>query len=1110
MSEDIADRPSAPAPPPSGEDWPARIEQLLTEAEAAPSVAERGEVLCRVAEIYERRLGDPNGALVTLQAALEQDPTSGRVVQEMERVARNANVWTQLVAITAEVASGLDDPSQSADLWVQIAFWDENGLGLPDEAVNAALAALDLNPTHGGALALLENLYRRQRSWDRYIEILARRRGGPNDDPYKLIESYREVLKYEPNHVGALDALARIHEETQGWDQAVDTLHKLIAALARTSTPEGEEAKLVARHRLGALLKDRLGDARGAEEQLVEVLASPGGDRHVPTMLTLVAIYRDRRDWLKARQLLGRAAAVVDDVDERVRLLTEAADICAHELDDEAQAGDIYAEALALEPQRIDLIERLAAIRLKRNDWAGLLPLAEFLVAEGDGTAEPVARTPEEKALLWYQLARAAEETGDLVRANEAYRVSLAAQPDGDAALAPRRDLAALMFREQRWSEAAAAYEALLAGHGPALKRNDKLDALERLGIAYREAGEPAKAIEPLEKALQLEPRRRVVLEALVESAKTAGNDDAVVRHTQALLAVTEDREKKRELLEHVATIHHERRKDPQRAIAAYMAALDMWPEERSIMIRLLELLTETKQWKQSVQLLSRLAELTEPESRAPYYVAAGNILSEEMNAVPEAIDAFERAMDADPNDLATFERIDKLVTTTHDWKAQERIYRRQIKRMGQDVAPDKRPALLALWHALGEIYRSRLKDYPAAIAAFEVAVGMDPGSAERHRILGELYRVSGPDTYSKAIAEHRALIQKATTPAEMAVEMKTMLRLFVEMGALDEAHAVASVLVLMNQADHDEATLYTQYRPRGVIRAHGRLNEELWQRLLYHADEDRLLSQLLATLSPAVSVARAKLSKDLGLKRRQQKNVLTDQAVVCKAFAYGIQVFGLATPDLYLTPEAPGDVEVANVRGVAPGVATLVVGRKLMEAESDVELAFSVGKTLASIRPDHILRWPAYVPTLAELEVVVRAAIRLVDPERPIPPDLTGAVEQYAGFLAKTLPPQVIEQLTVFVRRFTASHGGDPAALSTALPRWARAAYLTTIRAGLLLAGDLEVAARLAQASAVAVGFESGDVLRDLCSWSVSENYFDLRNQLGLRTVNLGGYGGG
>src|SRR5262252_4401895 len=189
MSEDLIDQP--PPPPPSGEDWPARIEQLLNEAETAPSVAERATVLCHVAEIYERRLGDPNGALATL----EQDPTSGRVVQEMERVARSAGCWPQLVAITAEVASGLEDPKQSADLWVQIAFWSESGLGMPEEAANAARAALNLAPTHGGALALLEDLYKRQRNWDAYVDIVARKHELVHDDPYKLLEAYREVLR---------------------------------------------------------------------------------------------------------------------------------------------------------------------------------------------------------------------------------------------------------------------------------------------------------------------------------------------------------------------------------------------------------------------------------------------------------------------------------------------------------------------------------------------------------------------------------------------------------------------------------------------------------------------------------------------------------------------------------------------------------------------------------------------------------------------------------------------------------------------------------------------------------------------------------------------------
>jgi golgin subfamily B member 1 len=305
-------------------------------------------------------------------------------------------------------------------------------------------------------------------------------------------------------------------------------------------------------------------------------------------------------------------------------------------------------------------------------------------------------------------------------------------------------------------------------------------------------------------------------------------------------------------------------------------------------------------------------------------------------------------------------------------------------------------------------------------------------------------------------------------------------------------------------QADHDETALYQQYRPRGVIRAHGRLTEELWQRYLYHPDEDRGLSQLLAALSPAIGSARAKLPKDLGLKRKNQRNVMTDQTVVCKALAYGIQVFGGQPPDVYLVPESPGDLDVVNVRGAIPGLPTLVIGRRLFEMESDVELAFIVGRALAAIRPDHLLRWPGFVPTLAELEIAVRAAIRLVDPERPIPPELTVGVEQYAGHLGRTVPPQVLEQVTVLVKRFGAAHGGDPGAVGAVMPRWARAACLTTIRAGLLLAGDLEVAVRLGEALAAPAGIDPSDVVRDLSAWSTSQGYAELRSALGLRTITL------
>ena len=67
------------------------------------------------------------------------------------------------------------------------------------------------------------------------------------------------------------------------------------------------------------------------------------------------------------------------------------------------------------------MVDKLAAIRLRRGDWTGLLPLAEHLVAHLDPALGLPEKSGDEQARLWYQLARAAEETGDVPRALDAY-----------------------------------------------------------------------------------------------------------------------------------------------------------------------------------------------------------------------------------------------------------------------------------------------------------------------------------------------------------------------------------------------------------------------------------------------------------------------------------------------------------------------------------------------------------------------------------------------------------------------------------------------------------------------------------------------------------------
>ena len=129
--------------------------------------------------------------------------------------------------------------------------------------------------------------------------------------------------------------------------------------------------------------------------------------------------------------------------------------------------------------------------------------------------------------------------------------------------------------------------------------------------------------------------------------------------------------------------------------------------------------------------------------------------------------------------------------------------------------------------------------------------------------------------------------------------------------------------------------------------------------------------------------------------------------------------------------PESAGDARRRQRPRRDSRLPTLVIGRKLFETDSDIELAFVVGRTLAAIRPDHVLRWPSFVSDAGRAGDR-RCAPRsgLVDPERTIPPDITAEVEQYAGFLTRTLPPQVLEQMSVLVKRFAAAHGGDAGAV--------------------------------------------------------------------------------
>src|SRR5262249_7991202 len=102
--------------------------------------------------------------------------------------------------------------------------------------------------------------------------------------------------------------------------------------------------------------------------------------------------------------------------------------------------------------------------------------------------------------------------------------------------------------------------------------------------------------------------------------------------------------------------------------------------------------------------------------------------------------------------------------------------------------------------------------------------------------------------------------------------------------------------------------------------------------------------------------------------------------------------------------------------------------------------------------------------------------------------------VQMYLAEMQKRIPPQMLEHLAKVVKMFI------DAAPKVDLAAWGHAVDSTSHRAGFVIAGDLEVAARMVSAEAVVVGGpQVKDKIKELVLFSISEDYFAIRQQMGL-----------
>lgn len=792
------------------------------------------------------------------------------------------------------------------------------------------------------------------------------------------------------------------------------------------------------------------------------------------TLEELATLYEAGEQWARAADALEHLAEVVVEPAHRVDLLHRVARLRFGYLDDDERAEACLVQALALDGAHMAAVEDLAELYRARGAWERA---AEVLLR-----AEAHACTPGRTLRLVRAAAAMHREHGARERALELYDRARALAPDDDELA---EAVCGLYYELERWAELELAAEALAGGDGAAAER---ADVHVWLGHARRQLGKRRAALLAFEAALTRAPAHRDALRSALELSKALGDWNTVATSLRALTAGAADDERV-DLLDELAGVFWKRLGRPEDALAVCREALAQCPTDRRALQKQLDLLVVLQSWEDALEVLDEFARLElRPGLRGKYLEMAGTICRDQLGAPRHAADYFERALDCYFADgerpdatrrlaqLRPFEALDAIHADAGDLAAREACYLRMIDRLPQDE-----PMLPRLLDALGELYRDSMCDPAKAVAAFEAAAALEPACHERRALLAQLHLEVGDSSAERAIQHHRVIL--ADEPRN-AASLRALRALYTETSQYDKAWCVCAVMTYLDCASLQERRYYATYKAPGLVKSTEPLVGGIWARVR-HPREDERVGAIFAAIADDVARLTARSHRHFGLDRKTRRDTEGDQLALTRVLDYVARALGVTLPALYLQPDEPGELLLANTGDRKACAPSLVARGDALRGRRGRELAFMAGRSLTLLRDDHQILLAA--PSRDELRRIFAVAL-----------DLAG-VGAAPGELRERLAPRLSIEARTRLAGAVARAGDEVAGFDPVA--WREATELTAQRAGFVLAGDFDTAARAIAREAKTA---PGPRLDDLLGYAISESYFAVRTYLGTTIVDV------
>lgn len=1018
--------------------------------------------------------GTPD-AMKHYEAALTLDPNSLPALQGMKRLGKEKEQYAQVQWALERQAAVAPTEAEKIDALLELAELQESKFLKREAAAELYEQVLQIEPAHPAALKALERCYHAIRDWPRLSRILSVRaeytfeksakielleraaevHESKLGDPAGAVEVYRNLLVVEPKHRRALADLARLYEKLCDWGN-VATYKSRLAELAPTKRASSQE--LV---KLGDFLNHPDRDSIAAKLQYEKaVQVDPTNAAGWEALQRFAVAEGDER---RVIECLEQRKKHTDVPRQRAVVLVELANVHQRAGDDEA-AKKCFEAAI-----RADSSNEIAAIAMldvytAEERWPEAAPLCELLV-------NAAIRDRDGEALfVRLRLAtRIAAALGDADRAVTSAVAALDARPKDAGAQA---DLIAVC--SQSPASVPRVREPLLR----VAETSEELgaDLLVRLAALLRELTELDVAAAVLERARLLDPDSNDITKELADVYLAQADFPRACKLKVDMARNATEPDLRFDLLVDAAEIWARRADELEKAASLFEEARGIKPNDPWLLQTLIWLYGELGEWGLLIGVLDDLAQTQEnPDEKIKSIVSMAEVVRDKLNDRVRAADLLDQAIDIDKKRLDLFEEVVRLLTEDKNWERLERAYRKMIARVKDDDEPQLQ---FLLFHQLGLIYRDRLGDASRAYDALDAASRLEPENAEVRKIVTELLVVT--DNLDNAVQRIRDEIDRDPHDAQLYAELYD---LFLRQHYFDKAWCAVNVLARLRDLSPEQLRFHDDYSPMPLDRIPGQIVEQAWRSHIFHPDLDPALTSLFAVMTPAVARMRfGQLRPEQRVGRPFTPTHSRMHDAIRLTFNNASEILAVPAPELLL-----GDLKSATpfAPALAPFGAILVSG-PAVEAQAD-SLIYMCGKRLAEQRPELTARAFLTVPDLVSL---VATAIRVSRQEVAKDP---AAAALDASFSA-ILTPQERESIRRIVT--TATQDGN----SFDVKRWSQCADLSSMRAGLLLAGDVEPARNSIGAEIVApADLTPREKIGELLKFATSDQYSDLRGAIGV-----------